>query len=113
MAQTYDIQVDQGVDDERIFVCIDGSGAPMDFTGCQARMQVRRPTLTSKPIDELTTENGRLVFEASRIRASFPSDITERYPPGRSLYDLEVISAGGRVYRLLRGDFNVYPEVTR
>jgi hypothetical protein len=34
-------------------------------------------------------------------------------PAGRWLYDLEVESSNGEVYRLLEGRFAVTPEVTR
>lgn len=69
MAQTYDIQVDQGVDTERTFNCVDGYGNAMDFSGYSARMQVRRSTYQKEPIDELTIENGRLFFEGARLTA--------------------------------------------
>ena len=113
VAQAYDIQVDQGVDTERTFNCVDGYGNAMDFSGYSARMQVRRSTYQKEPIDELTVENGRLFFEGARLTAIFPSDVTSRYPPGRSRYDIELVSNTGRVLRLLRGYFDVIPEVTR
>ena len=113
MTPEYDIELEQGVDTERIFNCIDGLGNAMDFAGFTARMQIRRPTFSTDPIDELTTENGRLFFDDSKLVAAFPSNVTSGYPPGRSRYDIEVVSSTGRVLRILRGYFDVIPEVTR
>lgn len=113
MTTDYDIEIDQGTDTERIFNCVDGYGNAMDFSGYTARMQIRRSTYKTTPLDELTTENGRLFFDGARLTAIFPSDVTSRYPPGRARYDIEIISSTGRVLRLLRGYFDVIPEVTR
>lgn len=113
MTPDYDIEIDQGTDTERIFNCVDGYGNAMDFSGYTARMQIRRSTYKTAPLDELTTENGRLCFDGARLTAIFPSYVTSRYPPGRARYDIELISSTGRVLRLLRGYFDVIPEVTR
>lgn len=94
MTPDYDIEIDQGTDTERIFNCVDGYGNAMDFSGYTARMQIRRSTYKTTPLDELTTENGRLFFDGAR-------------------YDIEIISSTGRVLRLLRGYFDVIQEVTR
>lgn len=83
MTPDYDIEIDQGTDTERIFNCVDGYGNAMDFSGYTARMQIRRSTYKTTPLDELTTENGRLFFDGARLTAIFPSDVTSRYPPGR------------------------------
>lgn len=113
MTPIYDIAIDQGADTERIFVCLDGNGDPMDFDGYSARMQIRSSVWAGKVVDELSTDNGRLELSGSKIVASFPHDVTSAYPGGRSVYDLEIVSGGGRVYRMLKGSFVVSPEVSR
>ncbi len=113
MTPVYDIEIDQGADTERAFVCLDGNGNPMDFSGFTARMQIRSAVWAGKVIDELSTENGRLAMSGSKIIAMFPHAVTSTYPGGRSVYDLEIISGTERVYRLLKGAFVVCPEVTQ
>lgn len=113
MTPTYDIVLDQGADTERAFVCLDGNGDPMDFSGYSARMQIRSSVWSGKVIDDLSTDNGRLAFSGAKIVASFPHDITSVYPGGRSVYDLEIVSGDGMVYRLLKGAFVVSSEVSR
>lgn len=55
MTPDYDIEIDQGTDTERIFNCVDGYGNAMDFSGYTARMQIRRSTYKTAPLNELKT----------------------------------------------------------
>ena len=92
-----------------------------DLSGFTARMDIRRTIDTATPMITLTTENGRIainpsiVGDATRnneislsITAADTATITTS-----GVYDLEIISAGGTVSKVIRGDVTLIPEVTR
>ena len=92
-----------------------------DLSGFTARMHIRRTIDTLTPMITLTTENGRIainpsiVWDATKnneislsITAADTATITTS-----GVYDLEIISAGGTVSKVIRGDVTLIPEVTR
>ena len=92
-----------------------------DLSGFTARMDVRRTIDTATPMITLTTENGRIAINPSiagnatrnneislSITAADTATITTS-----GVYDLEIISAGGTVSKVIRGDVTLIPEVTR
>ena len=92
-----------------------------DLSGFTARMHIRRTIDTATPMITLTTENGRIAINpnvagnATRnneislsITAADTATITTS-----GVYDLEIISAGGTVSKVIRGDVTLIPEVTR
>lgn len=114
MAARYDLKVDQGSDAKLRFV-FKHQGNPLDFTGFTAVMQICFGTYMADAADTLTSENGRLVMEQKegKIQILFPSQVTELYQPGTYFYDLEIESPDGEVTRLLEGEIQIVPEVTR
>jgi len=63
---------------------------------------------------ELTTANGRIsLTNAGVITLSLTATETAALAAGRYVYDLEMVSSGGVVTRLLEGVVTVSPEVTR
>ncbi len=113
MTQKVEFCIDQGTDFACSFLCVDGAGNPIDFTGYTARMQLKR-FFYGSPIDELSSENGRLVFDNARgeISATFPHDKTALYPPGKLYFDMLIGQNGQTVYRLFEGIARVSPGVT-
>ena len=92
-----------------------------DLSGFTARMHIRRTIDTPTPMITLTTENGRIAINPSivgdatknneislSITAADTATITTS-----GVYDLEIISAGGTVSKVIRGDVTLIPEVTR
>ena len=92
-----------------------------DLSGFTARMDIRRTIDTATPMITLTTENGRIAINPSiagnatrnneislSITAADTATITTS-----GVYDLEIISAGGTVSKVIRGDVTLIPEVTR
>jgi len=92
-----------------------------DLSGFTARMHIRRTIDTATPMITLTTENGRIAINpniagsptknneiALSITAADTATITTS-----GVYDLEIISAGGTVSKVIRGDVTLIPEVTR
>lgn len=114
LAGVYKIVCDQGATFERLLTIEESSGDPMNLTGFTARMQVRPEIESTDVLVELTTANGRLVLggAAGTIAMSLSPAITATIDRD-GFYDLEIISSGGAVHRVLRGRFLVNLEVTR
>ena len=93
------------------------TGSPAAFvntTGFTARMQLRTSYSAASASLELTTVNGRIsLTNAGVITLSLTATETAALAAGRSVYDLELVSSGGQVTRLLEGVVTVSPEVTR
>ena len=88
---------------------------PVDLTGYTARMQVREKASSASKIIDLTTENGGITLggKAGTIQLDVSASTTESLVPKTYVYDLEVVSSGNYVIRLIEGQFTVTPEVTR
>jgi hypothetical protein len=89
--------------------------APVDLTGCSARMQVRQPLDSSVVLLELTTGNGRIALggAAGTVELSMTAADTAALTWPYGVYDLEIVHPGGDVRRLLAGKVKVVLEVTR
>lgn len=90
---------------------------PYDLSGYTARLQVRRTIESNTKMLELTTENSGLEINPT---GEHPNMIVMRIEPEvtasistSGVYDLEIISNDGFVSRVIRGLFNLLPEVTR
>ena len=87
----------------------------VDLTGYTARMQVREKHTSTSTVLSATTENGGIVLggEEGTITIVASSSTTTALVAKEYVYDLELISSGGQVTRLIEGKFIVTPEVTR
>lgn len=114
MAQKYDFCINRGTDFQCLFVCFTGIGDALLMNGFTAKMQIKQ-VYAAKPIDELSTENGRLEIDVDNavIKADFPHEVTSQYPPVKLLYDILLTSDDGHVFRLLEGTITVRPGVTK
>lgn len=92
-------------------------GTVVNLTNYTARMQVRDSYDASDVIFARTSGSGitlggtagTIYLEANAVEtAALPSR-----PDGAYIYDLELVSAGTVVTRLLQGSFTIYPEVTK
>lgn len=89
--------------------------APVDLTGCSARMQIREKLESTAVLLELSTTDGRITLGGAagtvnlRVEAVVTAAITWR----TGVYDLEIEFADGTVRRLFSGPVAVSPEVTR
>lgn len=110
-----DLTINQGATFSQVINWKTGSPAAfVNTTGYTARMQAR-PSYTSATVTaELTTSNGRIsLTNAGVITLSLTATETAALAAGRYVYDLEMVSSGGQVTRLLEGVLTVTPEVTR
>ena len=91
------------------------SKAPIDLTGCTARMQVRPEVESSTVLLELTTANGGITLGgvAGTIELFVSDDASTLFTWTAGVWDLEIEFPGGDVRRLAQGSISVSPEVTR
>ena len=130
IAGVYNLTIEQGstfgrlISIEQPDLATDPTGQTFEnfnLAGFTARMHIRRTIDTATPMITLTTENGRITINPSiagyptknneislSITAADTATITTS-----GVYDLEIISAGGTVSKVIRGDVTLIPEVTR
>lgn len=112
-AGKYNIKVEQGATFILDFTIKTGS-TPWNLTSYTARMQVRTSVNASDTLLSLTTSNYiTLGGSAGTVAISVPASVTDDLIAGRHVYDFELVSSGGQVWRVLEGKFTVSPEVTR
>jgi hypothetical protein len=90
---------------------------PYNLSGFTARMQVRRTIDSASVLLHLTTANGALTINPSgaatnQIYINVSASVTASVSTS-GVYDLEIVSSTGTVTRVLQGEFNLSPEVTR
>lgn len=115
IAGVYNITCDQGATFERVFTLLQGDGeTPYNLTGYTARMQIRRNIDEETSLVDLTTANGRIALggAAGTITVTMNPATTAALTDD-GVYDLEIVSGGGAVYRVLKGAFRLEREVTR
>jgi len=126
IAGIYNITCEQGSTFERILeleqpdLVTDPTGQTyedFDLSGFTARMQVRRTIESASAMVTLTTENLGLEINPTgdtvNLIRMFMSDAVTASITTSGVYDLEIISQEGFVSRVIRGSFNLIPEVTR
>jgi len=115
-AAQYDLLVEQGSTYSQSVQWKTGSpAAAVNLTGYTARMQLRSSVTASTAALSLTTENGRISITANTgtVTLSISATDTAALTAGRYVYDLELVSSGGQVTRLMEGVVTVSAEVTR
>lgn len=115
MSAKYNFCIEQGTDLTVPFILKNSDGTLIDLTDCSVRMQLRKSYYADEAVDTLSTENGRITMSPSegRFELVFPNDVTEGYPVQTLVYDIELVSSGGEVRRIVEGRASVTPEVTR
>lgn len=115
MSAKYCFQIDQGTDLRVPFVLKNADGTLVDLTGCAVRMQLRKNFYADEAVDTLTTDDGRITMTPAdgRFELIFTNAVTAGYPVQTLVYDIELVSSGGEVRRIVEGKASVTPEVTR
>ena len=115
MAGIYDFTLEQGATFKLELEWIDNNDAPVNLTGYTARMQIRYKKKTGDLATSLTTENGLITLypDTGVIELEIEATETEILSIGKSVYDLELESADGIVYRVMEGVVTISGEVTR
>jgi predicted MFS family arabinose efflux permease len=88
---------------------------PVNITNWTARLQARVDVEDVEVILSLTTSNGGITLGGALGTISLDQTATQTalLPAGGYIYDLEMISGVGAVTRLVQGELNISPEVTR
>jgi hypothetical protein len=115
-AGVYNFVIYQGADFDTTLTWKNSDGSAVNLTGYTARLHVRETVESLTTLLEMTTGNGSIVLGgvAGTIRLLLTSTATaaltwsQPYP-----FDLELVSGGGIVTRLLEGTFELDKEVTR
>jgi hypothetical protein len=118
IAGLYNITCQQGATFQRQITWTDSAKDPYNLTGYTARMQVRANTTSNTVVLALSTSAGydgtiSLGGTAGTVDLLISATNTATLTAGQYVYDLELVSGGGVVTRLLEGNFRVSAEVTR
>lgn len=115
LGNRFDITINQGATFELTVTWKDSAGTAINLTGYSARMQVRETYSSASTVVSLTNGSGITLGGAAGTIAILISATTTAAltAPFSGVYDLELVSAGGVVTRLLQGAATVTPEVTR
>lgn len=91
------------------------SGSAVNLTNYTARMQARASVTSATVVLDLTTANSKIVLggTAGTITITVSATDTAAITQQSLAYDLELVSAGGVVTRLIEGQIVLSPEVTR
>ena len=114
MAFSYNLIVNQGETFERTFTYKAG-GNLVDLSTHTGRMQIRNSYDSPNPLIDLTSGAGDITLDATgKIVITIASSVTTALTaPDTGVYDLEIVTSGGAVTRLVQGNVSITPEVTR
>lgn len=115
LGNRYDLEIKQGATLSLTATWKDSTGTAVNLTGYTARMQVRSTYDATSTILSLTSGSGITLGGAAGTIAITASATTTAAltAPWSGVWDLELVSGGGEVTRLLEGAATVSPEVTR
>jgi hypothetical protein len=87
---------------------------PQSLLNLTARMQIREKLASTTTIDELTTENGKIIIDdnAKTITLVIPATTTQTYTFKSAVYSLELIS-GTTIIPFIYGNLTLDKEITR
>lgn len=90
--------------------------APIDFTGCTAKAQIRPTTDSPIVLHEFSTDDGSITLSADGwIRLYIPDGVTQQFAWGceAPVWDLEVVFTDGDKRTMLAGRARLVPGVTK
>ena len=108
MAIYANLTADQGSNFDSSVDVSAADGNALDLTTYTVRAQVRKSYTSSTAVDFATTRDS-----SGTIGFSLTSSQTGNMKAGRYVYDIEIESAAGIVTRVLEGQIEITPRVTR
>ncbi|MEO7397666.1 MAG: hypothetical protein ABIW84_03800 [Ilumatobacteraceae bacterium] len=113
-AGVYTLVIEQGATLAQQFVWKTAAGLPIDLTGHSARAKARAFQGDATVIFDLTTANGGITLGGATgtVTINLTAAATAALNFNGGEWDLEVVSAGGIVTRLLKGQVTLDPEIT-
>jgi hypothetical protein len=114
IAGIYNINCEQGSTFTRTFTIQNPDGTNYPLSGFQARMHIRRDYDSTTTMFTATTENGCISIEPTVGEIVVDLTATQTATITRDgVYDLEIYSGDGLVYKVVKGLFRLDKEVTR
>jgi len=110
MAIYSNIQIDQGSDFSTQITVEDATGNGADLTGYQLFGQIRKTYTSANKIDFICLPVNA-AMGIIEIRLVYTT--TDAMKPGRYVYDVEIVSPGGAHTRVVEGQVEITPGVTR
>lgn len=97
------------------FTVIWGGGTPINVTGFDAKMQLRKSVSDEEPVVEFSVSNSRVTIGTTngQINFSMTAADSAALEPSQGVYDIEVTDASGNVYQVQSGRYNILQSVTR
>jgi len=108
---TADLEIEAGISFEAPISIVDETDAPVDLTGYEAVLQIRRNQYRATPLLTLTTDD-YLIREGNVLTIEIPADMSAELPIGNHYYDL-LLRQGEVVYLLLSGRCNITGVISR
>jgi hypothetical protein len=108
MATKLNLFIDQGTDFSTTIEVADDAGDPIDLSTYTGRSQMRKH-YTSTTYNSFTVAGNANGIITVSMNAATSANITG----GRYVWDLELVSSGNVVSRIVEGIVTINPEVTR
>jgi len=109
-----DLYIPQGTTYGHTFLYKTSGGDVIDLSNYTARMQIRETVDGDTALYEGDTDDDITITGATgSVYLEIPAATTAAWTWTRGVYDLEVVSAAGKVTRIVQGKVRVSPEVTR
>jgi hypothetical protein len=114
LADSYNIQIDQGATYTLALSYKDSAGVPINLTNYTAAMQLRKTVESATASLSLTSSSGIVITGATGLlNITITATQSRDLDPDIYVYDLEITSSAGVVTRLIEGSAVVSAEVTR
>ena len=115
MAAEWNFTIDQGAEFDRTLTWKDDNGALIDLTGFTGDMQARFKVGDAATLFQISTTNAKMILggAAATIQLKLSAADTRVLSIASGVHDLEMVSSGGKVTRLLQGKVTLDLEVTR
>jgi hypothetical protein len=120
MSNIVNLSMDQGSSFTYTFTLANPDNSPFSVVGFDARLQVRASYGSTSTLINCTLANGKLTLGSAAVTLVLAPDDTAsiRFASKdddslEGVYDLEIVSPIGKVYKPAKGTFTLAREVTR
>lgn len=107
---TTNLFIDQGAEFYRTMTVTDTNKVIINLTNCVINAQLRKNYTSSTFVPIVTTI---LNVALGKVAISLSAATTAAITNGQYVYDVELTSVEGKIYRILEGNVTISPNVTR
>ena len=114
-AGIYHLYLEQGTYHDVLMTYFDAADDPIDLTGYEAKLQIRKRKTSPDVVLELSTDNGGIILGSGdgTVRIVFTDEQTAALPHMSGFYDIKLTPPSGQAERFLQGDVEVSQAVTQ